>query len=87
MFNIKAKTYIAKSINNFNTGIYILASLPLINTVSGEATPLGFSKRTIIYAIDIKGETYILNLSKMQYLLNYGINIFKAKKLLGRGNI
>ena len=45
--------------------IYILASLLLINTVSGETTPLGFSKRIIIYTIDIKRETYILNLSKV----------------------
>jgi len=66
--------------------MYILASLPLINIVSGEATPLSFSKRTIIYAIDI-GEIYTLNLSKVQYLPNYNINIFGARKLLGRGNI
>ena len=32
--------------------------------------PLKFSKRTIIYAIDIKGEIYTLNFSKVQYLLN-----------------
>jgi len=47
---------------------------------------LGFSKRIIIYAIDI-GETHTLNLSKVQYLLNYSINIFRARKLLGKGNI
>jgi len=66
--------------------MYVLVSLPLINTASGEATPLGFGKRTIIYAIDI-GETHTLNLSKVQYLPNYSINIFGARKLLGRGNI
>ena len=86
LFNTKAKTHIAKLINNFNTGTYVPASLPLINIVSGEATPLSFSKRTIIYTIDI-GETHMLNLSKVQYLPNYGINIFGARKLLGRGNI
>jgi len=48
--------------------------------------PLGFGKRIIIYAID-KGEIYTLNLNKVQYLPNYGINIFRARKLLGRGNI
>jgi len=68
--NTRAETYIAK----------------LINTVSREATPLSFSKRTIIYATDI-GETHTLNLSKVQYLLNYSINISRARKLLGRGNI
>ena len=82
MFNTRAETYIAKSINDFNTSIYILISLLLINTVSREATPLGFSKRIIIYATDT-GETYTLNLSKVQYLLNYSINIFRARKLLG----
>ena len=62
-------------------------SLLLINTASKKATPLGFSKRIIIYAIDTEGEIYTLNLSKMQYLLNYSINIFRARKLLGRSNI
>ena len=61
--------------------------MPLINIVSGEATPLNFSKRIIIYAINTKGETHILNFSKIQYLPNCGINIFKAKKLLGKSNI
>jgi len=66
--------------------MYVLVSLLLINIVSREVILLGFSKRIIIYAIDI-GETYILNLSKVQYLLNYSINIFGARKLLGRNNI
>ena len=74
-------------IDNFNTGIYIPVSLLLINIVSKEATPLGFSKRTIIYTINTKGKTHILNLSKVQYLLNCNINIFKARKLLDRNNI
>ena len=81
------ETYIAKSINNFNTGIYVLVSLLLINIVSGEATPLSFSKKIIIYITDTKKKTYTLNFSKVQYLLNCGINIFKARKLLNRGNI
>jgi len=59
----------------------------LINITSKEITPLGFGKRIIIYIIDIEGEMYTLNFSKVQYLLNYGINIFKAKKLLGKGDI
>jgi hypothetical protein len=29
----------------------------------------------------------MLNLNKVQYLLNYSINIFKAKKLLSKDNI
>jgi len=49
--------------------------------------PLGFSKRIIIYTIDIEKEIYILNFSKVQYLLNYSINIFRVKRLLGRGDI
>ena len=49
--------------------------------------PLKFSKRIIICTINTKGEMYTLNLSKVQYLLNCGINIFRARKLLGRGNI
>jgi hypothetical protein len=61
--------------------------LPLINTVSGEVTLLGFSKRTIIYTTDTEREMHILNLNKVQYLPNCGINIFGARKLLGRGNI
>jgi hypothetical protein len=61
--------------------------LPSINIVSGEATPLSFSKRIIIYAIDTEGEIYILNLNKVQYLLNCSINIFRARKLLNRGDI
>ena len=47
---------------------------------------LSFSKKTIIYAIDI-GEVHTLNLSKVQYLPNCSINIFRARKLLSRGNI
>ena len=62
---MKAETYIAKLINDFNTDIYILAFLLLINTVSGEAMPLNFNKRTIIYAINTKEETHTLNFSKV----------------------
>jgi len=65
LFNTKAETYIAKLINDFNTGIYILAFLLLINTANKKATPLGFSKKIIIYTIDIKGEIYTLNLNKV----------------------
>ena len=65
LFNIKAETYIAKLINDFNTSIYIPVSLPLINIVSREATPLSFSKRIIIYILDTKRETHILNLNKV----------------------
>ena len=73
-------------IDGRDASIYIPVSLPSIDTVSGKATPLNFSKRTIIYTIDT-GEIYILNISKVQYLLNYSINIFEARKLLNRGNI
>jgi hypothetical protein len=48
---------------------------------------LGFGKRTLICATNTDGETYTLNLSKVQYLPNCGINIFGARKLLGRSNI
>ena len=65
LFNTRVKTHIAKLINDFNTSIYIPASLPLINIVSGEAIPLNFNKRTIIYTINTKGETYTLNFSKV----------------------
>ena len=64
-----------------------MVSLPSINIVSGEAILLSFSKRTIIYTIDTKGETHTLNFNKVQYLLNCGINIFGARKLLNRDNI
>ena len=67
--------------------MYILVTLLLIDTVGRQAKPPGFSKRIIICAIDIKGEIYILNLSKVKYLLDCGINIFRARKLLGRGDI
>ena len=87
LFNIKAKTYITKLINDFNTSIYILVSLLLIDIVSGEAMPLKFGKRIIIYTTDTKKEIYILNFSKIQYLPNYSINIFGARKLLNRGDI
>ena len=87
LFNTRVETYITISINDFNISIYILATLLLINTVGGQAKPLSFSKRTIIYTIDIKEKTYTLNLSKVQYLPDCSINIFKAKKLLSRGNI
>jgi hypothetical protein len=87
MFNTEAKTYIAKSIDDFNAGIYTLASLSAINIASGEARPLGFDKRTLICVTDTDKETYTLNLSKVQYLPNCGINIFGARKLLGRGDI
>ena len=74
-------------IDDFNINIYILVSLLSIDIVSGEAMLLKFSKRTIIYAIDTKGEIYTLNFSKVRYLPNCGINIFRARKLLDRGNI
>ncbi len=87
MFDTGAETHIAKSIDDFNTGIYAPVSLPLIDTASGEATPLSFGKRIIIYATDTEGEIYTLNLSKVQYLPNCGINIFGARKLLGKSDI
>jgi hypothetical protein len=87
LFNIEAETHIAKSIDDFNAGIYTPASLLAIDIVSEEARPLGFGKRTLIYATDTNRETHTLNLSKVQYLLNCGINIFEARKLLGRGDI
>ena len=74
-------------INNRDTSTYIPISLLLINTVNKKITPLGFGKRIIIYAIDIKEKTHILNFSKVQYLLNYNINIFRARKFLGKGDI
>jgi hypothetical protein len=87
LFNIEAKTYITKSIDDFNTSIYTLASLSAINIVNKEARPLGFGKKTLICVININRKTYTLNLNKIQYLLNCGINIFKVKKLLGRDDI
>ena len=45
LFNIRAKTYITKLINDFNTSIYILVFLLLINIVNKKATPFSFSKR------------------------------------------
>ena len=65
MFNTGAKTHIAKSIDDFNTGIYTPVTLLLIDTVGRQAKPLGFGKRTIICVTDIKGEIYTLNLSKV----------------------
>jgi hypothetical protein len=87
LFDTGAETHIAKSINDFNAGTYTPASLPAIDTASEEARRLGFGKRTLICATDTDRETHTLNLSKVQYLLNCGINIFGARKLLGRGDI
>ena len=61
--------------------------MPLINIISGEAILLSFSKRIIICTIDTEGETHTLNFNKVQYLLNCGINIFGAKKLLDKSYI
>jgi hypothetical protein len=87
LFNTGAETHIAKSIDDFTAGTYTPASLSAIDTASKEARPLGFGKRTLICATNTDEETHILNLSKVLYLLNCGINIFKAKKLLDKGNI
>ena len=65
LFNTKAKTYITKLINDFNTSIYIPASLLLINIVSRKAILLSFSKKIIIYIINTKRETHILNFNKV----------------------
>ncbi len=65
MFDTGTKTYITKSINDFNTGIYTPATLLLINTASGQAKPLGFGKKIIICAINTKGEMHTLNLNKV----------------------
>ena len=86
LFNIRAETYIAKSINNIDARSYILANLPGIDIASREAKLLGFGKRTITCATD-SGETNTLKLSKVQYLPNCGINIFGARNLLERGKI
>src|SRR5205807_7807689 len=73
-------SYITKSIDDFNSRTYTPATLPSINIVSGEAKLLGFGRRIIICATDIEGETHTLNLSKVQYLLNCGINIFRSEE-------
>ena len=65
MFNTGAETHIAKSIDDFNTGIYTPVTLPLIDTAGGQAKLPGFGKRIIIYITDTKGEIYTLNLSKV----------------------
>jgi hypothetical protein len=65
LFDIGAETHIVKLIDDFNAGIYTLASLSAIDTASEEARLLGFGKRTLICVTDIDGETYILNLSKV----------------------
>jgi hypothetical protein len=65
LFNTSAKTYIAKSIDNFNAGIYTPTFLLTINIVSKKARLLSFGKKTLIYATDTNKETYILNLSKV----------------------
>ena len=64
LFDTEAKTYIIWSIKEFNTSIYILVSLLLIDIASREAKLLGFGKRIIICAIDNR-DIYILNLSKV----------------------
>ena len=64
LFDIGAKIHIIRLIKEFNTSIYILVSLLLINTASREAKSLGFSKRIIIYTIDNR-DIYTLNLSKV----------------------
>jgi hypothetical protein len=87
LFNTGAKTHITKLINDFNAGTYILTSLLTIDTVNKEARLLGFGKRTLICAINTNKETYTLNLSKVQYLLDCDINIFEARKLLSKGDI
>ena len=65
LFNTKAETYIAKLINNFNINIYIPATLPIINTVNKKTKLLNFSKKIIIYIIDIEGKVYTLNFNKV----------------------
>ena len=58
----------------------------MLNTVGGQAKPLNFSKRIIIYATDT-GERHTLNFNKVQYLPDCKVNTFGARKLLGRGDI
>ena len=91
IFAKKESGYLCVYLNKKNKSLIkqkgILVSLPLINIISGEATLLRFSKRIIIYTIDTEGETHTLNFNKVQYLLNGGINIFRAKKLLGKSHI
>ena len=67
----------AKLINNFNTNIYIPAFLPLINIISKEGTPLSFSKRIIIYTIDIE-EIYILRCCSVANGLHSTIYLIRA---------
>jgi hypothetical protein len=64
LFDIRAETHIAKSINNIDARSYILANLLGINIASREAKPLGFRKQTIAYATDSR-ETHTLRLSKV----------------------
>jgi hypothetical protein len=65
LFDTGVETHLRGLIEDFEQGTYTPATLPLINTASREARPLGFRKRTIIYAIDTDGETHTLHLSKV----------------------
>ena len=64
LFDTRAETHIAKSINNIDARSYILANLLGIDIASREAKLLGFRKQTIICATD-SGETNTLKLSKV----------------------
>jgi hypothetical protein len=75
LFNTRAKIYITKLINNFNFSIYLPVSLLLVNIISRETISFSFSKRIIIYIIDIKREIYILNLNKC-YIIRYLVAIY-----------
>jgi hypothetical protein len=80
-------TYIAKSIDDFNTGIYKLANLPTIDTSNRAARPLGQGRRTLACSQDHKGKATQITLNKVIYLLNCLVNIFGARELLGSGKI
>jgi hypothetical protein len=87
LFDTRAETHIASSIEEFDNGTYKTSqTLPSIDTASGITKPLGQGERTLQCITD-NGNIHTLHLTKVQYLPNYGMNIFGARKLLGRGEL
>jgi hypothetical protein len=85
LFDIGAETHIARSIDDIDARSYTPANLPGIDTASGEANHLVLGNGQL--HVQLTQEKQTLKLSKVQYLPNYRINIFGARKLLGRGEI
>ena len=92
LFDTGANFYFAKAIEDLDNNIFKDSNNSTISIAAGPTTALGSGTRTLYCEApendnEGKGKLYKLILQKVLLLPNVPVNIFGARKLMGKGNI